>query len=490
MKKVIVIGGGISGLTASICLSLKGFEVHLYEKNAFVGGLANGFYINGQYVDTCLHWLMGTLKGTKINDIHRLTHAITDEVEIIKLPSLGTFSLNGIDVTFYRDLEKAEKEWIKISPEDEEQIKQFFEYTKDLSTLVLATENDGLIKNIEVKPALKRLTKQRKDLAIIFKESREVYARRFKNEAIRNAIINFQNGYNSMAFAFIEYGLFAKGDTDLPKGGVVPLINRMKERLLSLGGHLHLSTEVNKIVTEKKKAIGILANNELIKADIVLSCCDPLFTIENLLENKYKYPLYQKLKRNIEKNPISSCYSLFVSVKKDLSYLDVPTGLNIGELNINGKIINTVFMRPYYYDDSFKKEGETLVSFLFNQDQNDFDYWKNLHDLSSEEYKREKEYINEFIITKMCETYNINYDDVTYLTSFGPLELNKLTNSSYGAIQSFSFLNGIMRIAKGKIEGLKNFYMASQWSRSIGGTPTAVIYAKKISDLITKENKK
>ena len=38
MKKVIIIGGGISGLTAGIVLQKSGFETHIYEKNPIGGG--------------------------------------------------------------------------------------------------------------------------------------------------------------------------------------------------------------------------------------------------------------------------------------------------------------------------------------------------------------------------------------------------------------------------------------------------------------------
>ena len=37
-KKVIIVGGGLSGLTAGICLVERGFQVEIFEKNSFCGG--------------------------------------------------------------------------------------------------------------------------------------------------------------------------------------------------------------------------------------------------------------------------------------------------------------------------------------------------------------------------------------------------------------------------------------------------------------------
>src|SRR6186997_3081733 len=51
-KKVIVIGGGIAGLAASIRLSKSGFRVQLFEANADVGGNIGEIKSNGFRWDT------------------------------------------------------------------------------------------------------------------------------------------------------------------------------------------------------------------------------------------------------------------------------------------------------------------------------------------------------------------------------------------------------------------------------------------------------
>lgn len=40
-KKVIVIGGGLGGLSAAVTLQQNGFDVTLYEKNDHLGGKLN-----------------------------------------------------------------------------------------------------------------------------------------------------------------------------------------------------------------------------------------------------------------------------------------------------------------------------------------------------------------------------------------------------------------------------------------------------------------
>lgn len=51
MKKILVIGGGLGGLTAAILLARKGFEVILYEKKKYPFHRVCGEYISNEVVD-------------------------------------------------------------------------------------------------------------------------------------------------------------------------------------------------------------------------------------------------------------------------------------------------------------------------------------------------------------------------------------------------------------------------------------------------------
>ncbi|MGD9939937.1 MAG: FAD-dependent oxidoreductase, partial [Clostridia bacterium] len=46
-KDIIVVGGGIAGLTAALSLAHKGRDVLLVEKNGSCGGLMNSFVRDG-----------------------------------------------------------------------------------------------------------------------------------------------------------------------------------------------------------------------------------------------------------------------------------------------------------------------------------------------------------------------------------------------------------------------------------------------------------
>jgi squalene-associated FAD-dependent desaturase len=59
-KNVIVIGGGLAGLSAGVALAESGFRVRLYEKRPHLGGRAASYVLpGGEHVDNCQHVTLG-----------------------------------------------------------------------------------------------------------------------------------------------------------------------------------------------------------------------------------------------------------------------------------------------------------------------------------------------------------------------------------------------------------------------------------------------
>ena len=113
-KTIVIIGAGVSGLTAGIYAEQNGFHAIILEKNPSVGGLCTGWYRQGRYIDGCLHWLTGTNEGNDLNEMWKNVGAIDEDTKILQLDSWGHFDYQGQKVVFWRDLERAEKEWKEI----------------------------------------------------------------------------------------------------------------------------------------------------------------------------------------------------------------------------------------------------------------------------------------------------------------------------------------------------------------------------------------
>jgi squalene-associated FAD-dependent desaturase len=69
-KSVIVIGGGLAGLSSGVALAEAGFRVRLLEKRPHLGGRAASYVLpGGEYVDNCQHVTLGCC--TNLDDFYR-----------------------------------------------------------------------------------------------------------------------------------------------------------------------------------------------------------------------------------------------------------------------------------------------------------------------------------------------------------------------------------------------------------------------------------
>jgi zeta-carotene desaturase len=69
-KSVIVIGGGLAGLSSAVALAEAGFRVRLLEKRPHLGGRAASYVLpGGEHVDNCQHVTLGCC--TNLEDFYR-----------------------------------------------------------------------------------------------------------------------------------------------------------------------------------------------------------------------------------------------------------------------------------------------------------------------------------------------------------------------------------------------------------------------------------
>src|SRR5271154_3123907 len=70
LKNVIVIGGGLAGLSSAVALAEAGFRVRLLEKRPHLGGRAASYVLpGGEQVDNCQHVTLGCC--TNLEDFYR-----------------------------------------------------------------------------------------------------------------------------------------------------------------------------------------------------------------------------------------------------------------------------------------------------------------------------------------------------------------------------------------------------------------------------------
>ena len=68
MADILIIGGGVSGLSAGIYGLLSGHSVTLCEKNAVAGGNLTGWYRGEYYIDMMRAWYFATALAKRYDD--------------------------------------------------------------------------------------------------------------------------------------------------------------------------------------------------------------------------------------------------------------------------------------------------------------------------------------------------------------------------------------------------------------------------------------
>ena len=129
VKKVIIVGGGIAGLSAGIYAQKAGFQSVIYEKHTMSGGECTGWDRKGFHIDGCIHWLTGTKPGTDLYNLW-VEVGVLDGVDVHQPDSFVTVEYEGKTVTLWRDIEKLKTGLIDISPEDKIEIEKLIKYVE------------------------------------------------------------------------------------------------------------------------------------------------------------------------------------------------------------------------------------------------------------------------------------------------------------------------------------------------------------------------
>lgn len=289
MKKVIVIGGGIAGLSAGIFAQTNGFETEIYEKHTILGGECTGWNRNGYHIDNCIHWMTGTKKGTSLYDLWEYVGAFGKDVEIIQRDSFFTCEYDGKTLTLWKDIDRTEREMLELAPEDEKQIKEFAQSVRAAEAMEMPTDKPMDMYTLHEMIKLgKSMGSAGKIYSELGKISVKEYAEKFSSQIIRHTITDFMfDSYPAYAMIF-SYATFTSGNGSIPKGTSLGVVQRMQKRFEEAGGKVHTGIGAAKINIDGKTANSVtFSDGSTAEADYIICACDANVTFGQLLDKKY-----------------------------------------------------------------------------------------------------------------------------------------------------------------------------------------------------------
>ena len=290
MKKASVIGSGMGGLAAAIRLAVQGFEVHVFERNAYTGGKVARVEQGGYSWDA----------GPSLFTMPELVE------ELFELAGK-----NPADYFRYKQLEEV----CRYFWEDGTQLITH----QEPKVFAQAAEEALNVPASKVERFLKRSAKNYDTAAQLFLyRSMHRWSTWLNKQALRSyfrlplrALLQTMNGYNQHFFdnpkavqLFNRFATYNGSDpyqcpalmnviphlehnlgAYYPEDGLHSVTLALTQLAEDLGVAFHLNTSVKQILTDKTKGEvrGVLTDKEKVESDVVVSNADVYFTYTKLL---------------------------------------------------------------------------------------------------------------------------------------------------------------------------------------------------------------
>ncbi|MCR4739318.1 MAG: NAD(P)/FAD-dependent oxidoreductase [Lachnospiraceae bacterium] len=485
-EKVIIVGGGIAGLSAGIYALKAGFDAEIFEKNAVPGGECMGWNRNGYHIDNCIHWLTGTDPGNALWDVWKTVGAIDENTEYADTDRFYTSSVNGHEVTLWNDLDRTGKELTEESPEDAEEIRKFIQYVRYAESCVIPAlkpmDMMGIKDYLEMGKSMANMPKVIKEYGNI--NCREL-GMRFKSPVLRKMMTDYLPEDYTAYSLLVSYATMTSGNGKIPLKGSLAMSLRMADRFRQMGGVLHTGVSVGEIVIEKKRAKGIrLEDGSLVTADHVISAVDTDFLFGRLIDRKYMPRDLEKAYADRKAYPVITGFQTAYAISADFPVKDT-VFFDCEPLQVGKKTYSRISVKNYSYDTSFAPAGRTVLQANLCQSDEDYDYWESL---DREEYKAAKQKLAEEITRRIITQFPELKDDITLLDCWTPLTYNRYCNAYHGSYMGFVTTVGNRQMRfKGIVKGVSDLYIAGQWIMNPGGLPVAVVSGKFAIQRILKK---
>ncbi|MFH1465206.1 MAG: FAD-dependent oxidoreductase [Pseudomonadota bacterium] len=309
---VVVVGGGMGGLSAGALLSSYGFHVLLLEQHHKVGGCTSSFERGGFHFDTALHEMLGGAPGTQLGEV---LHAagVDDKVELIEIPVLYRAIFPDVDFTMPADRAAAEAALCARWPAEcpgihafHEEMRQVAEQSSELADMQRRTSLSKLLIPLQ-QPAVVR------NLRANFQDVLDRYLQDEALKAVLGQLWIYYGPPPSELWAVMglsaNHGYLTQGAYHI-RGSSQALADAYAERITELGGEVRTGVRVAAIDVEAGRVRGVTtADGERVPARYVVSNADPYQTFNHLVGAEQLPPGWLKrLERMEPSNGLMAVY--------------------------------------------------------------------------------------------------------------------------------------------------------------------------------------
>ncbi len=478
VKTAIIIGAGISGLTAAIYLQRSGLRTLVLEKAANPGGVSTSWKRQGFTFEGGIHWLIGAKKEIPLHQIWLDTGALQDNNPVHFKDPIYTLVDKQGDMPLFRDLHGLEITGLR----DRMALwclrfhlacfKNFHQPIKDLRGLKVRNRKPfSILEYVRMLPAV---------LVTPFLMARSArgYAKRFKNPRIRQLLAAVvEPDINALSLIY-TLGTFQMGDSGYPKGGSLRMAQNMADTFMRCGGEIRYQKPAMELSREGKQWSVRTKDGDL-TADAVVVSVDARSAIDTL----FKEPLHDNWAKKMREGlRTTQCMFLGIGVKTDLS--SWPRSMQIvlpHPLKAAGRIYNTLVVNNYANEEGYAPEGCSVITCLLHGPT--YDYWKAAKENSS--YAAKKKEVMADFINSIGEMIPEIKENVVVTDMATPLTYERYCSTFEG-----SYMTNwppLKRLYHAPVRYCEGLYFTGQRTAYSGGLPPAAQSGHTTAQTVCKD---
>jgi len=464
MKKydIIIVGGGLGGLTAGAKLAKAGKSVLLIEQHDRVGGCATTFMRKGFTLEVGLHEMDGLHPGDMKSKIFR-DLGILEKVDFIKVPEFYHFTNGQHSVTISHDPADVKERLSALFPEDRPGIEAYFDLILNIRQL---------IRNNELDP----------DSTIgTFLDDK------IRNEELKLMLLGnlgyFHDDPYTLALSYyaMAQNAYYTGGGSFIRGGSQQLSDALADVIRNNGGEVLVDHLVTRILIEDERAIGVHfeSNHTRIQqtahaSDIVANASIPQ-VVEYLLPMNYgSYSTtYSRLRAG------ASLLTVYFGFRKPLATLGhhhYSTFVFDPEVDHQRKILTNnrgsyekrsfTFVDYSQIDAGLAPAGKAVGAICC------MDYTRDWDGLNRDEYRLKKNEVEKIFRKRLNDLIPGIEHLIEYCEVGTAKTIKRYTLNPEGAV--YGFAQSPERLRTNIPSPVENLHFASAWSPTGGGFSGAI----------------
>ena len=464
-EKVIIVGGGISGLTAGIYAQRSGFDTLILEKCATPGGVSTCWKRKGYMFEGGVHWLNGSGEHLDLNKVWKETGALQENNPVYFKDPVYVLKNGAAELSIWRDPERTLRELSAYSPRDRKVLRSIFRDVRMFKYFQSPVQGiTGIMDYIRMFPAICVTPR-------LWMQSTGHYLSRIKDPDVRmllEAVVSPVN--NAMTFAYTLSGFFT-GDSGYPAGGSLRMALNMADTFIKAGGEIRYNTVVEKVVDG-----GVIVEGELLKADAVIVSVDARTAIDKLFEK----PIQDSWARRMRKLLVTS-QTVFVGVGVEADLNAYPKSMVFKVPFKDGGVDIPFFVVSNYARDKYSPEGCTTLTALFPGYS--YNYWKAAKEDGT--YNEKKNAMAEKFIGILEEQIPETRGKIAVTDVATPVTYQRYCDTYEGSYMSDWLPATLTTNAPNRYR--KGLYFAGQRTAYSGGLPPAVISGRLAALILSKD---